>query len=204
MLIDQVFVFPGKYADMVKYLTKNPGQERLNKNIDNSMVLNLSESAGLFNRNLDVFFVSAAIGISKDILATDIPKTTDITAKIAPEQLLHSANKINYLYAIAMLSYTGENNELTLKQRIERAFRVPNEKADTPEKETIQNECTTIFKRYVFGGLEYLYDYFSKFIDKTSVTYDSFDQEIIEMIMNLIPYVDSEEIVPLLKEREIY
>lgn len=151
MLTDRPFIFSGEYSEMLRFLARERG------------VIN-PHGINIFNRFLDCMMVSAAIGISKSqyVSIDSITEKNDV-AKVLPEQMINENSTINYLYALAMLDYkkdpkTGE--AISIDDRINRAFRVPNTKLTTPEEKSQAQICYNIFKGYVFGGLKYIYNYF--------------------------------------------
>lgn len=172
MLTDKQFEFPGKYDDMARFLSKKANA--INPN-----------GINIFNRILDCMLMSAAVGIRRDLCVS----VKNLTFKhngvsVFPEQFNSVLSTIRYLYSIAMLSYDKDletGASIPLEVRIERAFRVPYANANTEEEKAEEQLCMNIFRGYVFGGLEYIYDFFEKRVELGSPNYEVY-RELALMI----------------------
>ena len=126
-LFNHTYEIKGKHAQLVKELTK---QDKLNC------------------RNIDIFFMSLALGIKhKKETFADI-KSKEEPAKIDSEQMVKYNDDIEFFYKLIML--TDKNYCPSSEERCNKAFRYINtEKAEKDEEH---------FTKVMLGGLEYLYE----------------------------------------------
>lgn len=158
MIYDDEFVFFGKYSDMVEFLSMK----------NNSMNEN---GINIFKKIVDALLFSASIGVSKNCPVDELSrKSNDNTTKIFPKALQNNSSVIDYLYELAMITYNGEPGfPVTMETKLHRAFVIQQIQNSDPETIKQKKICDSIFKRYIYGGLEYIYNYF-KDIDPKSIT----------------------------------
>lgn len=133
------YKFRGKHATYAKFLATDKGSER-------------KDGLNIFNRILDVYMISAIVGLIYD-RRSQIDNSIKDSSDIEPQQMYNEQKKLLYVYRLVLLLDTSTG--LTEKERINRAFR-------TDENDTQQiKKNLALFNNYVLGGLEYLYEVFS-------------------------------------------
>lgn len=126
-LFNQLYQIKGKHAEMLRKLTS---KECLNC------------------KNIDIFFISIAIGLWQN-LKSDIDDTLHVEpAKIDPEQMVRYNDDIEYFYELIMLSDTRYCP--LAKERANKAFRYKGKSEGAKDEK--------YFTQVMLGGLEYLYD----------------------------------------------
>lgn len=153
MIFTEELKFNSYYVPMIEYLSKKNNQENIN-------------GLNIFKTTMELFLVGVALGIHENKLGEINPKDkripseaeSDKGTKIFLSTLNNNARTIDYLYTIAMLTYRGtDESPLSEKERIERAFRIPNMAPEKEEEFRLVKECRDIFVRYGLGGIEYMY-----------------------------------------------
>ena len=178
MLIDKPFIFPEGYTEKIRFLcVKRGSNEGPNY-----------RSIGIFNRYLDLYLVGAALGISLDLLGKNMPLGNGLT--IFTEQLGKARNEIVYLYSLAMLNYKGEDENLSLKERYSNAFELINTNLSdaSPEIKEKAEKCEKIFYRYIYGGIDYIYDHFKDLKDKSEISVEALDDLILDLVKKNIDF----------------
>ena len=112
----------------------------------------LRDTAGVFNRFLDVLMVGAIMGLIYGRQAK-VDNSSEDTAKIFTAQLVGEAQTCEFIYRLIML--LDKSTGLAPEQCINRAFR-----DDTNEKAVKDNMA--LFNSYALGGIELLYEKFSE------------------------------------------
>ena len=134
-MFDKDYNFKGIHANIVTQLTSEIDSETRFK---------------LFDRNIDVFILAPIIGFLYGRIAEKDETgqvTIDNVKKINFDQINREIYTLNYNYKLIMLLHDKEN--VSLDERINRAFKYPNK---TKEKQ----ECYKIFEKYMLGGIEVL------------------------------------------------
>lgn len=125
-LFNHTYEIKGKHADLIRTLTSQN-------------VLNC--------RNIDVVYISLALGISRGLSSKIDSKTKIESAKIDSEQMVRFNDDFEFYYRLLLLS--DERYCPSAKERCDKAFRyIGTEKA---EKDEIH------FTQTMLGGLEFLY-----------------------------------------------
>lgn len=178
MLTDKPFYFPEAYTDKIKFLCLKKGA---NDGPD-------YRSIGIFRRYLDLYLVGAALGISLNRLGKEmVGSSKGLT--IFVEQLGSVRNNILYLYSLAMLNYHGEDGSLNMKDRIANAFELVNMDINSSEETKARaEECEKVFYRYIYGGIDYLYEFFKDLKDKSEISTATLDDLILELVQQNVDF----------------
>ena len=113
-------------------------------------------------RNIDVFFISAALGIVRNLKADIDLKTKTEPAKIDVEQMARYGDDIEFFYKLLML--TDKKYCSSADERCNKAFRHLG--TDKAEKDELY------FTRVMLGGLDFLYE---QILENTSSKKDVFN-----------------------------
>lgn len=132
------YKFRGKHATYAKFLATDKGSER-------------KDGLNIFNRILDVYMISAIVGLIYD-RRSQIDNSVKDSSDIEAQQMYKEQEKLMYIYRLILLLDTSTG--LTEQERINRAF-----KTDDDENQIKKN--LELFNSYVLGGVEHLYDVFS-------------------------------------------
>jgi hypothetical protein len=108
---------------------------------------------GIFNRYIDVYMAGAILGYKNNRIGYKDKESND-RARIYADAFATERIQCEFLFRLIMLSTDTAN--LSLEERINRAFR-----DDTGNKEK-HIENMKIFNNYVLGGIEILYQEFTK------------------------------------------
>lgn len=131
-----------------------------------SAYIDLLKEKGFFKRHLDAYINAAIIGFQynkKSIEDTKSEVYKDKRTQIHTEQLIGESTTLEFLYRLIML--LDSQKELSLEERISRAFREDSiEEINDKHKENMN-----LFKSYVLGGIEILYE---KIIEKGATEQD--------------------------------
>lgn len=181
MIFTNQFDFTGQYEDMARLLTSVNGQENPN-------------GVNIFDSGYSCMLYCAAIGIRHGKMSpADEKPETDTHLRVFGSQLSKPdvSDTLKFLFTTAMLEYRGENGELTEDQRIERAFKPINLIEEDDEDKAFTKECEKVFTRYVFGGLEEIYNYFLEEIETrqknaATITQDQIDRREFKFLRNEI------------------
>ena len=140
----------GKHASYMQFLTDKTGRA------DKS-----SNRAGIFNRNVDVLMVAPIFGLLNNRMA-EVDHSVDEKSSILMAVLIKEKSNLEFVYNLVMLNDTTKG--YTPDQKINFIFR--------------ENGDFELFMKYVRGGIEYLYEYFS---DGTSTKSDYYEK-IVSLI----------------------
>lgn len=177
MLTDKTFYFPEDYTDKIKFLCVKKGYNDTE-----------NYSIGIFKRYIDLYLVAAALGISLNLLGKDMSVGSK-SLSIFAEQLGKARRNIHYLYSLAMLNYKGEDGSLSMKDRIANAFELINMDVNSSEETKVRAEdCERIFYRYIYGGIDYLYDHFKSLEGKDEISIAVLDDLILELVVQNVDF----------------
>lgn len=126
------------------------------------LVRKITASDKLNCRNIDVFFISIALGISRHLKADIDINTKTEPAKIDVEQMVRFQDDIEFFYKLLML--TDKSYCPSPDERCNKAFRYLS--TDKAEKDELY------FSRVMLGGLEFLYE---QIIENTTSKRDIFN-----------------------------
>ena len=140
-LFNQTFEIKGKHADLLRKMTSDKA---------------------LNCRNIDVLYMSIALGITKQLKAEPDTTSKIEPAKIDSEQMVRFNDDIEYFYRLLML--TDTKYCASAKERCNKAFRyIGTEQAERDELH---------FIKVLLGGIEFLYD---QIMDNTTSKNDIFN-----------------------------
>jgi hypothetical protein len=129
--IDEMF-FVGKHREYVDQLwTQNKIQE------------------SYFKRLVDLYAVAAIIGLRIGRKSPEVSDGTDLKRTVQLKQL--SDNYQTLMPIMRMILLFDDSRELTLEQKLESAFTIP-------EDEELYRSNMELFNSYARGGVEYLYE----------------------------------------------
>ena len=99
-------------------------------------------------RNIDVFYISIILGLWQNLSANVDNDSKIEPAKIDPEQMIRYGREIEYFYELVMLN--DKKGSVSLKERINKAFRIRGTEAAEPDEER--------FTQIMLGGLDFFYE----------------------------------------------
>lgn len=152
MLFEKNITITGKHATYLKFLSAKT--ELLNKN---------AKVAGVFDRNIDVFMIAPLFGLLYEMKSPE-DKSSDDKSNILVEQLVREKEKIDFVYRLINLA--DKSQGLTSDEKIDSVFR--------------KSGNEQLFFDYFRGGLEYLYDFFSR----DTATKIDYYEKMVELVNN--------------------
>lgn len=162
--VDEMF-FVGKHRDYVDQLwTLNKIQE------------------SFFKRLVDLYAIAAIVGLKVNRKSEEVKDDSDIKRTVQMKQL--TENYQTLLPIMRLVLIMDESRNLSLEQRLESAFVIP-------EDEDTYKANMELFNSYARGGVEYLYE---QLILKTPDIDDNYTDARISNIVSLIsnPLCESE------------
>lgn len=162
--VDEMF-FVGKHRDYVDQLwTLNKIQE------------------SFFKRLVDLYAIAAIVGLKVNRKSEEVRDDSDIKRTVQMKQL--TENYQTLLPIMRLVLIMDESRNLSLEQRLESAFVIP-------EDEDTYKANMELFNSYARGGVEYLYE---QLILKTPDIDDNYTDARISNIVSLIsnPLCESE------------
>jgi hypothetical protein len=139
----QEFRFRGRHAEEVQFLCTERGQKR-----DNSV--------NLFRRVIDVYMVAAIMGLRYGRKENVDDSNMSASSTVPQSAMNTESQNLDFLYRLILLLDRSEG--LSEEERIDRAF-----KSDTDKRAVEKN--MELFNSYVRGGVDVLYEQFSKDAD---------------------------------------
>jgi hypothetical protein len=131
-----------------------------------SYYLDLLKESGLFKRHLDVYINAVIVGFQYNRISQEDNKSEhfkDARTQIHTEQLVKETTTLEFIYRLIML--LDKKETISIEDRISRAFR-----EDAIEEISDKHqENMHLFKSYVLGGLEILYE---KILEKGTTDQD--------------------------------
>lgn len=154
--VDEMF-FVGKHRDYVDQLwTLNKIQE------------------SFFRRLVDLYAIAAIVGLKVNRKSEEVKDDSDIKRTVQMKQL--TENYQTLLPIMRLVLIMDESRNLSLEQRLESAFVIP-------EDEDTYKANMELFNSYARGGVEYLYE---QLILKTPDIDDNYTDARISNIVSLI------------------
>lgn len=142
-LFESQIEFRGKYCDYIKYL---------------------KEDIKVFSTNKEAYVISTIIGFLEGKKGEIDNDRNNTTTSILSSDLVKRRNDLIFIYRIIMLLEGQEDNNVSIQECKDRAF-----KNDPEQHQDIIRENMKLFHSYTCGGLEYLYNYFKmENLDNTS------------------------------------
>ncbi|MGI6162737.1 MAG: hypothetical protein ACOYEQ_02265 [Bacillota bacterium] len=129
-MFDRDYLLRGKHAQYAQYLR---------------------DTAHVFKRHIDIYMIGAIMGFLHGKIVPE-DKTTKDDVTIFADVFIREKSRCGFIYRLLML--LDETTDLTLEQRLDRAFRT-----DSDEEAVTAN--MDLFNSYVRGGIEYLFEKFS-------------------------------------------
>ncbi len=150
----------GKHASYVKFLSA-----KTEKN-DSSV----KSTAGVFDRNIDIYMISALVGVLYNRKA---PKDNSVNdhANILLSAITNELDNLEFIYYLVLLC--DNSVDRTNDEKINYAFR----------EEELEKQKEEVFNEYVRGGIEFLYEFFT---DGTA-TKEDYYQKVVELLERIQP-----------------
>lgn len=150
----------GKHASYVKFLSA-----KTEKN-DSSV----KSTAGVFDRNIDVYMISALVGVLYNRKALKDNSVND-HANILLSAITNELDNLEFIYYLVLLC--DNSVDRTNDEKINYAFR----------EEELEKQKEEVFNEYVRGGIEFLYEFFT---DGTA-TKEDYYQKVVELLERIQP-----------------
>lgn len=131
-----------------------------------SSYIDMLKEKGFFKRHLDAYINAAIVGFQYNRIGVEDNKSEpykDKRTQIHTEQLIGESATLEFIYRLIML--LDKKDALPIEDRISRAFR----EDSIEEINTKHQENMALFKSYVLGGIEVLYE---KIIEKGATDQD--------------------------------
>lgn len=167
MFNDDILI-KGKHASYIKFLSS-----KTEKN-DSS----IKGTAGVFDRNIDVYMIGALVGVLYNRRATE-DKSIDDKTRILLSAISGEQANLEFVSNLVMLC--DNKTERTNDEKVNFAFR-----HEGKDKEDLFNE-------YVRGGIEFLYEFFTD----GAASKEDYQQRVVDLLERIQPATSSSEFNPM-------
>ena len=116
--------------------------------VEKMWVLNKTQES-FFKRLVDLYAVAAIIGLKTGRKAAEIKDDTDLKRTVQMKQLTENYSTLITIMRLVLIF--DESRGLSLEQRLESAFTIPEDKE-------LYEKNMELFNSYARGGIEYLYE----------------------------------------------